>query len=426
MLTLFGLGTDVRASSASRAQARAFSRPLWAALLGLAALGCGDGGAAVKGTSTAPAVVDAGAVSAALDAASGAPVLDAARDVPLPIDGGADARVDAQTSPSLDAALDAALSLDAASADARAAADASLDAASPDSGAQDASADSASPGDGGVSLPAALPRTVKVGSTDRTFLLYVPMRADKSKPMPLVSVHHGFTMSGKIMEEITSWKSIAEREGVVIAFADGGDYLGPWNVGENVCNIGQVVAGSPDQDDLGFVKAIIESAQATQPINRAQVFVAGFSMGGYFANHVGCQGRAFARAVSAHSGGTYSGACPGDPLPVLLIHGDADGLIDYECATQARGYWIERNGCTSQVMSETIKGGGCDWNQGCPKGLELGLCTMKGMDHGWAGAPTTGPGAWLTAPLDGNAGYGGGVQYEDAAELMWKFFKRYL
>jgi polyhydroxybutyrate depolymerase len=186
------------------------------------------------------------------------------------------------------------------------------------------------------------------------------------------------------------------------------------------------VAGPSDQDDLGFVQAIIDSANMTQPIDRERVFVGGFSMGGYFANHVGCQGRAFVRAVSAHSGGTYPGSCPGNPVPVLLIHGDMDGLIDYECATQARGYWVERNGCTTQVTSETIKGGSCDWNQGCPMGRELGLCTMKGMDHGWAGAPTSGAGAWLTAPIAGNEGYGGGVQYEDAAELMWKFFKRYL
>jgi poly(3-hydroxybutyrate) depolymerase len=99
------------------------------------------------------------------------------------------------------------------------------------------------------------------------------------------------------MEEITTWKSVAARERIVVAFPDGGTFLGPWNVGENVCNIGQVVAGPTDQDDLGFVQAIIDAANVTQPINKSAVFVGSFSMG------------------------------------------------------------------------------------------ELGLCTMKGMDHGWAGGP---------------------------------------
>ncbi len=315
--------------------------------------------------------------------------------------------------------------------DAGAAPDAGADSGAVDAGRADAASDAAV-SDGGPIVGDAGPsgasqmRSVRVGSADRTFLLYVPSTLDKAKPAPLVSLHHGFTMTGKIMEEVTTWKRIADRDGFVVAFADGGTYLGPWNVGENVCGSGATVAGSLDQDDLGFVRAIIDSANMSQPINRERVFVAGFSMGGYFANHVGCQGRAFVRAVSAMSGGTYAGSCPGNPVPVLLIHGDADGLIDYMCATQARGYWVERNGCTTQVMSETIKGGSCEWNQGCPMGRELGLCTMTGMDHGWAGAPTSGPGAWLTAPISGNEGYGGGVQFEDGAELMWKFFKRYL
>jgi polyhydroxybutyrate depolymerase len=366
---------------------------------------------------------DGASASAPLDGSSPA-AIDAASPPPVAMgDAAPPAMTDAQVIAPLDAALipDAAFP-DAAIADAGLVVDAAIADAAGDASLSDGAV---ATGDAGA-LPAAQMRSVKVGSADRTFLLYVPAGLDKAKPVPLVSVHHGFTMSGKIMEEITTWKSIASREGFVVAFADGGDFLGPWNVGENVCNIGQVVAGAPDQDDLGFVQAIIANAESTQAINKAAVFVGGFSMGGYFANHVGCQGRSFVRAVSAHSGGTYGGSCPGNPVPVLLIHGDADGLIDYECATQARGYWIERNGCMAQVTSENIKGGSCDWNQGCPKGLEVGLCTMRGMDHGWAGAPTSGAGAWLTAPLEGNLGYGGGVQYEDAAELMWKFFKRYL
>lgn len=306
--------------------------------------------------------------------------------------------------------------------------DATLDAAVPSDASpqtpSDASGDAATPG------PSS-PRSVTVtdangAAVKRTFLLYVPSSVDKSTPVPLVSVHHGFTMSGKVMEEISSWKRIAERERFVVAFPDGGDYLGPWNVGENVCDIGAVVAGAPAQDDFGFVKALIEDAHARQPIDKTRVFVAGFSMGGYFANNVGCKARTVVRAVSAHSGGTYTGDCPDQPVPVLVIHGDADGLIPLTCGQQARSLWVTRNGCSTQSTTEPIKNGSCEWNQGCPAGKEVGMCTFKGMDHGWAGAPTSGPGAWLTAPLQGNLGYGGGVQYEDAAELMWRFFATYL
>ena len=46
------------------------------------------------------------------------------------------------------------------------------------------------------------------------------------------------------------------------------------------------------------------------------------------------------------------------------------------------------------------------------------MCTLAGMSHGWSGAPYTGP--WLMLQ------YGGGQQFEDAAELMWRFFARTL
>jgi polyhydroxybutyrate depolymerase len=417
------------ARGSARFDRSAFGVARFACAAGIAScalVACGDSVEGSKSNFAAPVAIDASRANNT-PATPDAGTLSATPEAGSATDAGA-LVADAQSGATKDAALDAAMPTDAVIvADGSSAlADASQDASAQDASAPDAASD-ASMGDGGPMLPAAQMRTVKVGSTDRTFLLYVPTGLDKTKPVPLVEVFHGFTMSGKIMEEITTWKNIAERERIVVAFPDGGTFLGPWNVGDNVCNIGQVVAGPSDQDDLGFAQAMIDSANASQAINKSAVFVGGFSMGGYFANHVGCQGRAFVHAVSAHSGGTYMGTCPGNPVPVLLIHGDADGLIDYECATQARGYWIERNGCTSQVMNqETIKGGSCDWNQGCPKGLEVGLCTMKGMDHGWAGAPTSGPGAWLTAPLEGNPGYGGGVEYEDAAEMMWKFFKRYL
>lgn len=340
-----------------------------------------------------------------------------------------DASLPASEAGAADAGSDAAPLADASGADANPGdATTSGDATAGDATAGDATT-SADASSGDASTPAApgpaQARSVTVGGVTRTFQLYIPKSVVKTTPAPLVSVHHGFTMTGKIMEDISSWKKIAERDAFVVAFPDGLDP--PWNVGENVCGLGALVGAPPEQDDFGFVKAIIDAADKDQPIKKDAVFVGGFSMGGYFANHVACKGRDFVRAASAHSSGTFDGTCPGNPIPMLLIHGDADGLIDYQCSVQSRGYWSSRNGCSAQTTTETVKGGSCEWQQGCPAGRELGFCTMKGMDHGWAGAPTSGPGAWLSAAfgINGNLDYGGGVEYEDAAEMMWKFFKKY-
>jgi poly(3-hydroxybutyrate) depolymerase len=131
------------------------------------------------------------------------------------------------------------------------------------------------------------------------------------------------------------------------------------------------------------------------------VFVTGFSMGGYMSNQLGCQlGRARLRAVAPHSGGTHSGECEGGPLPVLLLHGDADSLINYNCGTQARDYWIDRNGCTTGYDTWDITGGQCRFYRGCPADAPVVMCTFFGMDHAWAYPP----------------------MYESSSLLIWSFF----
>jgi hypothetical protein len=39
--------------------------------------------------------------------------------------------------------------------------------------------------------------------------------------VPLVSLHHGYSMSDRTMESLTTWKQIAKREKFVLVFADG-------------------------------------------------------------------------------------------------------------------------------------------------------------------------------------------------------------
>ncbi len=259
-------------------------------------------------------------------------------------------------------------------------------------------------------------RSVKVDVL-RDYLLYVPNGLPPGKHVPLVSVHHPYAQDGEYMADITTWKQLAEREGFAVAFPEGGGPQ-PWNVGQGACGWGAIGGADATQDDITFLRELVKDAQNVTPLNLSQVFVVGLSMGGYFANHVACQGRDIILAAAAHSGGTYAGDCPGNPVPVMLIHGDADSLIPLSCATDALGYWATRNGCSTSSIGEPVTMGQCQWNTGCPAGREIGLCTMKGMDHGWAGAKVTG--GWLDSQ------YGGGEQYENAAEMMWKFFKKYL
>jgi poly(3-hydroxybutyrate) depolymerase len=143
-------------------------------------------------------------------------------------------------------------------------------------------------------------------------------------------------------------------------------------------------------------------------------------MGGYFSHHLACNGPTgddglpLVRAIAAHSGGTYDAPCDHPPVPVMVLHGDADTLIDVTCGAQARDLWVARNGCGGEADVQAVEGGECAYQLDCPVGGEVAMCTFFGMNHGWAGAEYTGP--WITFQ------YGGGTEYEEAAALSWAFF----
>lgn len=247
------------------------------------------------------------------------------------------------------------------------------------------------------------PRLTARTITGYNVLVYIPPTVDPNTAVPLLLVHHGFLMDGEAMRTLTNFQAIADREGFVVAFPTG---LGnTWNIGANACGGAALVTGTAD--DLTLVSTMISTIEADQCISREHVFMTGFSMGGYFANHVGCQMSDVVHGIAPHSGGTYPGSCPGGPIPVMIWHGSADGTVPPDCGRTSRDYWVERNGCQATVDSVPVLNGTCEWNQGCPPGGQVVLCMMNNMNHQWSGG----------------SGLIGAPNYENASEMIWAFFK---
>jgi hypothetical protein len=68
-----------------------------------------------------------------------------------------------------------------------------------------------------------------------------------------------------------------------------------------------------------------------------------------------------------------------------------------------------KNGCGPGVDSKPVKGGTCEYSQGCPPDGQVVFCKFDGMSHHWAGG----------APSVGNP------KFESAAELGCSFVKQY-
>jgi poly(3-hydroxybutyrate) depolymerase len=234
---------------------------------------------------------------------------------------------------------------------------------------------------------------------DREYIVHIPPMVDPNTAMPVMFVYHGAGGKGADMQQATGFDIVADWDHVITVYPTGQAGNAPWNVGRNVCPPGNFV--STTADDVAYLDAMLNDIENDQCLDRGRVFVTGFSMGGYMSNQLGCQlGRARLRAVAPHSGGTYSGDCEGGALPVLLLHGDADSLINYNCGTSARDYWIDRNGCSPQYDTWDITGGQCRFYRGCPSDAPVVMCTFYGMDHTWAYPP----------------------MWESSSLLIWSFF----
>jgi polyhydroxybutyrate depolymerase len=235
----------------------------------------------------------------------------------------------------------------------------------------------------------------------RSYIVHVPPDAHPNGALPVVFAFHGAGGKGSDMLG-TGLDLLGDAEGFVSVFPDGAGNA-PWNVGRGACLPGGLA--SSNADDFAYVEHMLDDIEQDQCIDRERVFATGFSMGGYFSHHIGCQrGGDLVRAVAPHSGGTYGGDCPGAPVPVLILHGDADPLISPQCAEQARDLWALRNGCAEDFDTIDLIGGHCEWHRACPARGDVVLCTFDGLEHNWAFPP----------------------DYDFSTLLIWEFFKRYL
>lgn len=261
----------------------------------------------------------------------------------------------------------------------------------------------------------------------RSFLYYAPADLDPDTPVPLVVVAHGFGMSADQMFDITEYAALADRDGFAVVFPNGQEDDGPpWNVGTPDCMLTSGDLPLTSGDDSRFIDGLIAFVANDRCVDREHVFMTGFSMGGYFANELGCN-RNDLRAVAPHSGGSHDlSKCRGTIKPAIVFHFEDDVVVPYRCGTQTRDRWIARNGCQAANPRVTsVKGGQCEYYRGCDERGQVAMCsfttpsgtqTVRDRGHGWSGGSaggTSGGGAYAIPAT------------ESASSLSWSFFKNY-
>lgn len=214
------------------------------------------------------------------------------------------------------------------------------------------------------------------GST-RAYRTYVAANYDPNKPASLIVVLHGLggSMNDAAGMGITA---IADTANIILLSPQALDYdnslvliEAAWNSGIEITIPGfGTYAVNADVDDVGFIKAIIDTAKANYTVNDARVYVCGASMGGFMTQRMACEAADGLAAVASVMG-TYAKALPpcnpGKVLPVAHFHGTNDEVVSYNGDLLYSGNsfpvglsvdsliakWVDNNDCNTTPQHDT-------------------------------------------------------------------------
>lgn len=285
-------------------------------------------------------------------------------------------------------------------------------------------------------------RNLNVGGIERSYRLYVPVFVKPGKPAPLMIVLHGARGHSEQIERFFGFNAVADREELVVAYPQG---LGSvWNDGREPEL--RRATKSAAADDAGFVRSLVAHLVKAGVADRARVYLAGVSNGGFMAARLVCEAAEDFAGVAiliASVPRSYRTGCnPSRPLPVLTLNGTEDRIVPWEgfvpkgqprdgsigvlSATEHAAFWAERNGCTAMAatrLNDTDPGDSStivryDWSN-CKPGGATTFYEVTGGGH-----QTPSPRSRILDQIIGSL-LGPRNRDVESGELVWDFFKRF-
>ena len=230
------------------------------------------------------------------------------------------------------------------------------------------------------------------GQTTRLYRIHVPLGYAANAPTPLVLVFHGYGGTAASEDASSGFTPLAEREGFLVVYPQGLLINGSafW-----------ASAGPVDEgiDETPFVTHLLDDVQRHYCVDPRRIFATGFSNGGGMTNFLACRLAGRIAAFAPASGNYYAlpGGChPSRPVPLVVFHGTADGIVPYDGipAYESPDWplpsipeylhdWALRDGCTAgpQIF---LSGGGVTGERwtGCQGAATVVHYRAEGGGHG--------------------------------------------
>ncbi|MDP3276673.1 MAG: PHB depolymerase family esterase [Deltaproteobacteria bacterium] len=208
----------------------------------------------------------------------------------------------------------------------------------------------------------------------RPYRVRAPEGVDRTMPLPLVLLLHGYGASGALQDSYFGMSDQVTARRFLLAMPDGTmDAMSNrfWNASDACCNFGRSAV-----DDVAYLRAVIDDMGTRYAVDPARIFVVGHSNGGFMGLRLACEMSDRIAGVVSLAGAGFSVASrctPARAVNILQVHGTADatvlypgglfGTARYPGAEQTVGDWAARNGCG---MTRVSSGADLDLDTGLP------------------------------------------------------------
>lgn len=194
----------------------------------------------------------------------------------------------------------------------------------------------------------AVKNSMNVNGEQRNFLLTVPSAYVVHDPVPLVLAFHGRTSNYEAVRSY--YKFDREMHDAIIVYPAARQNGNGAHVYE--------------QAEIDFFDALVEDLSKKYCIDMDRIYLAGHSLGGWFANKIACLRGNVVRASASVGTSGFIGECTG-PAAALLIHNPADRLASFSGSERIREERIVENGCNWQTEPVTPREFNCIQHQAC-------------------------------------------------------------
>jgi polyhydroxybutyrate depolymerase len=248
--------------------------------------------------------------------------------------------------------------------------------------------------------------------------------------VPLVVVLHGGGGNAANAEQMTGFTAKARKEGFIVVYPDG---TGPiegrlltWNV-RHCCGY----AMKNDVDDVGFIRALIETLESRYPIDPHRIYATGMSNGAMMAHRLGIELSDRLAGIAPVVGTLFGDEqIPSHPVAALMINGMLDENVPWQGGPGGgRGarswdgtptqpglaqleFWSHANGCAVMPGAQQQERW-TSWSGDCPGHADVALYLLKDNGHAWPG---------------GNPGSKRGdtpSSAMNATDVIWDFFQKH-